>query len=212
MLQVSIDFLTNFLIFSLASGGSAPRPPYKSIFPILLNFSLNFRENLDKIFKNYTFFIDFLTYPKKVYIPFSIFEFKGRLWNWRVECLLIIFQNLLLFRFVPEGPLVKTRISWFISQPKPRGFAKFARIRFPIAKSATPFKHLSFCPSYSLHFRPARSCLSYPNDHTISRDLYSPPQTVRNSCVNFSNVIHYPPPRKKSSGTPRHPPHPRHPV
>ena len=46
------------------------------------------------------------------------------------------------------------------------------------------------------------------------RDLYSPhpqieatPQTGRTSCVNFSNVIHYPLPKN-----PPDPPHPRHPV
>ena len=73
ILQFSIDFSTNFLIFSLASGGSAPRTPYKSIFP---KFSINFRENFDQILKNfqkiakftckfskyYKIFIDFLTF------------------------------------------------------------------------------------------------------------------------------------------------------
>ena len=56
---------------------------------------------------------------------------------------------------------------------------------------------------------------------TQCSDLYSPPdpppqkkqgtpQTDRNSCVNFSNVIHYPP---KSAGVIHSPlPHPRNPV
>ena len=53
-LQFSIDFSTTFLIFSLASGGSAPLNPYKSIFPKFLKFSLKFRENFDKILKIFT--------------------------------------------------------------------------------------------------------------------------------------------------------------
>ena len=50
ILQFSIDFSTNFVIFSLASGGSAPEPPTNPYFQNFLNFSLNFRENFDKIF------------------------------------------------------------------------------------------------------------------------------------------------------------------
>ena len=69
-------FFGYFFIFSLASGGSAARTPYKSIFPKFSKFFLNFRENFDNIFKkfqniakfpykfskNYIIFIDFLTF------------------------------------------------------------------------------------------------------------------------------------------------------
>ena len=70
ILLVSIDFGTSFLIFSLASRGSAPEPPTSPYLESFLNFSLNFWENFDNIFKNsenflkifkiYKFFIDFL--------------------------------------------------------------------------------------------------------------------------------------------------------
>ena len=39
-------------IFS-SFGGLRPRTQYKSIFPIYLNFSLNFRENFDKLLKHF---------------------------------------------------------------------------------------------------------------------------------------------------------------
>ena len=45
ILLVSIDFWSNFLIFSLALPHTSP------YFEIFLKFPLNFRENLGKIFK-----------------------------------------------------------------------------------------------------------------------------------------------------------------
>ena len=65
-----------FLIFSLASGAPPPETPTNPYFQNFLNFSLNFRENFDKILtnfqkiakftckfsKNYKIFIDFLTF------------------------------------------------------------------------------------------------------------------------------------------------------
>ena len=72
ILQASIDFATNFLIFSQGwgGGGRRRRNPYKSTFQIFLNFALNFREDFEKILKFfsknleislkiYKFFIDF---------------------------------------------------------------------------------------------------------------------------------------------------------
>ena len=58
IIQLSIDFSTNF--FSIFV--SFPEPPTNPYFQNFLNFSLNFRENFDKILKifqnslkNYTF-------------------------------------------------------------------------------------------------------------------------------------------------------------
>ena len=53
ILQFSIDFSTTFLMFSLASGSSTPEPPTNQYFQNFLKFSLNFRENFDKILKNF---------------------------------------------------------------------------------------------------------------------------------------------------------------
>ena len=54
ILQFSIDFSTNFFnIFATFFGGSAPRTPYKSRNPKISKFPLNFRENLEKILKNF---------------------------------------------------------------------------------------------------------------------------------------------------------------
>ena len=73
MLQVYIDFSTNFLIFSQDSGVPPPNP-YKCKFQNFLNFPINFSENFDKFLKNfqklakfsknYNFFIDFLNFFK----------------------------------------------------------------------------------------------------------------------------------------------------
>ena len=76
ILPFSIDFSTSFLTFSLASGGSPLEPPTNPYFQNFLKFSLNFRENFDKILKNfqkiakftckfsknYKVFIDFLAF------------------------------------------------------------------------------------------------------------------------------------------------------
>ena len=51
LLQISIDFSTNFLIFSLASGDSALEPSKNLYFQSFLKFPLNFRENYDKNIK-----------------------------------------------------------------------------------------------------------------------------------------------------------------
>ena len=69
ILQFSIDFSTNFVIFSLASGGLSPRNALQ------IHISIDFRANFDKILnnnkiakfpytfsKNYSMFIDFLTF------------------------------------------------------------------------------------------------------------------------------------------------------
>ena len=68
ILEVSIDFSTNFLIFSLASGGSAP-PPEPSTNPYFQNFCenfdklLNISQNFLKNFhKNIKFSLIFLTF------------------------------------------------------------------------------------------------------------------------------------------------------
>ena len=53
ILQVYIDFPTIFLIFSLASGDPPPEPATNPYFQNFLNFSLNFRENFDKILKDF---------------------------------------------------------------------------------------------------------------------------------------------------------------
>ena len=52
-LQASIDFSTRFLIISLASGGPPGRPT-NGYFQIFSKFSLNFRENFDKILKDFS--------------------------------------------------------------------------------------------------------------------------------------------------------------
>ena len=65
ILQVSVNISTNFLIISLASGGSAPEPPIDAYFQNFLYFSLNFRENYDKILKSF---------QKSVKICFKIFK------------------------------------------------------------------------------------------------------------------------------------------
>ena len=76
ILQVSIDFSTNFLKFLLASAAPPPEPPTNAYLQNSLNFSINFRENFVKIlkkfstnleisfkiFKNYRIFIDFLNF------------------------------------------------------------------------------------------------------------------------------------------------------
>ena len=49
----SIAFSTNFLIFSEASGGSAPEPHTNPYIHNSLYFSLHFREILFKILKNF---------------------------------------------------------------------------------------------------------------------------------------------------------------
>ena len=46
-----IDYSTQISINSLASGGSAPRTPYKCIFPNFLNFYPHFRQEFEKNFK-----------------------------------------------------------------------------------------------------------------------------------------------------------------
>ena len=53
MLQFSIDFRLLFLIFSLASGSSAPEPPTNPYFQNFLKFPQNFCENFDKVLKNF---------------------------------------------------------------------------------------------------------------------------------------------------------------
>ena len=47
ILQFSIDFSTTFLIFSLASGGSATEPPTSPYYENFLKFSLNFRKKFE---------------------------------------------------------------------------------------------------------------------------------------------------------------------
>ena len=52
ILQVSIDFSTNVLIFSLFLGAPPHEPHFrKSRFPKFSKFSLHFRENFQKILK-----------------------------------------------------------------------------------------------------------------------------------------------------------------
>ena len=84
-LQVSIDFSTRFLIISLALGALPPpsRTPTNAYFPHFLNFSINFRENFDKILKKIS--INFLTFSKnyKFFIDFcqkflKNFEYEKR--------------------------------------------------------------------------------------------------------------------------------------
>ena len=71
-LQVSIDFSIKFLIISLASGATL----CKCTFPKFLNFSINFRENFDKILNNFqkiaNFSVKFLK-NCKFFIAFKIF-------------------------------------------------------------------------------------------------------------------------------------------
>ena len=81
ILPFSIDFSTSFLTFSLASGGSAPLTPYKSIFP---KFSLNFRENFDKILKNFQKIAKFtckFSKNYKIFIDFLTFFGNFRVWK-----------------------------------------------------------------------------------------------------------------------------------
>ena len=73
ILQFSIDFSTTFLIFSLASGGSAPRTPSNPYFQNFLKFSLNFRENFDTILKIFQKIINFSLIFKHY---LKIFEFE----------------------------------------------------------------------------------------------------------------------------------------
>ena len=68
-LLVSIDFLTKFLIISLAT-------PTNAYFQNFLNFSVNFRENFDDILKNFQKIAKFpLQFSKnyKIFIDFKIF-------------------------------------------------------------------------------------------------------------------------------------------
>ena len=60
-----------FLIFSLVSGYSAPEPPTNQYFQNFLNFSLNFRENFDKILKFFQKSQNFLKIFHKI-INFSL--------------------------------------------------------------------------------------------------------------------------------------------
>ena len=62
-------FFDYFLIFSWASRGIAPRTPYKSIFP---KFSLNFRENIEKVLKNFKKIAIFTSKFFKKIIKFSL--------------------------------------------------------------------------------------------------------------------------------------------
>ena len=53
ILQFSIDFSPTFLYFRLLRGAPPHEPPTNPYFQNFLKFPLNFRENFDKILKNF---------------------------------------------------------------------------------------------------------------------------------------------------------------